>query len=330
MFYIAEIGLNHNGDLELAKKMVQAAKEAGADAVKFQSIKAEELVSADTFQTPIDGFGFSDVDNVGDFWEKVSIGRDFQHKIKKFCDNLGVEFMSTPFDFASVDLLDELGVQRYKIASGDLTNYPLIEKILTKHKPLILSTGGSTIQEIKDTVQFINNNSKNPDLTLLHCVSLYPTPPELVNLKAIDAIAKIHNGQVGFSDHTEGFHLALAAIARGAKVIEKHFTLDKSMQGPDHKASLEPDELTRMVQAVRNIEIAMGNGEKKPSASELENKVIVRKSIVAARGIEIGEEFTESNITIKRPGNGISPMQWDKILGNAANKSFKADDLIEL
>mgnify|MGYP006278190493 CR=1 FL=1 len=326
MFYIAEIGLNHNGDIDLAKNMVKAANQAGADAVKFQSINAEKLVSPDTFSENIDGFGFSDVENVGDFWEKVSIDRDFHREINNYCNELGIEFMSTPFDFESVDLLEELGVERYKIASGDLTNYPLIEKIIKQNKPIILSTGGSTIEEIKETVGFIKSGSYAKDLTLLHCVSLYPTPAELANLRAIADLRKISKGPVGYSDHTVGFHISLAAIAQGANVIEKHFTVDQSLPGPDQKISATPEIFEKIVNYGNQIEAALQIEGKQVSRSETKELAGMRRSIVAGQDLKKGTVLSRDNLDYKRPGNGISPKQYSKLIGKRLKKDFKKNE----
>jgi len=326
LFYIAEIGLNHNGDLELAKEMIKAAQNAGADVVKFQSIKAERLVSSKTFQTAINGFGFADVDNIGDFWEKVSIDANFHKQLKQFCDEQNIEFLSTPFDRASVDMLEDLGVQRYKIASGDLTNFPLIAKIIKKNKPILLSTGGSTVAEVRDTVNFMNNQAGELDLTLLHCVSLYPTPPDLINLNAIDELQKIMHTTLGFSDHTKGFHLALGAITKGARVIEKHFTIDQKLPGPDQEMSVMPETFARLVRYGNDLEKALQVEGKIVSDEEAKELDDMRRSIVAARNLPAGTVIKMEDLEFKRPGNGISPREYRKVIGHSLNKALDKDE----
>ena len=329
MFYIAEIGLNHNGDPQLAREMVYAAFQAGADAVKFQSIRADKLVSPQTFDTPIDGFGLKNVNNLGDFWNKVSIDKDFHINIKNYCHEKGLEFMSTPFDFNNVDLLDDLGVKRFKIASGDLTNWPLIDYIINKNKPILLSTGGATLEEVRDTVGFIKNRKSAVDLTLLHCVSLYPTPPDLANLQALDELKTLHNGKVGFSDHTEGFHIPLAAIARGAEVIEKHFTIDQNLPGPDQKMSATPDIFSKIVKYGNQVRESIKLQRKKLSREEKGELDDMRRSIVAARNLKAGTILTKQDLDFKRPGTGISPRQFEKVLGKKLNQSLQKDDQIK-
>ena len=329
MFYIAEIGLNHNGDLGLARKMVEAAFQAGADAVKFQSIQADKLVSPQTFDTPIDGFGYKDVNNLGDFWNKVSIDKEFHFNIKNHCDQVGLEFMSTPFDFNNVDLLEKLGVRRFKIASGDITNWPLIDYIVNKDKPILLSTGGATLKEVKETVEFIKDRKSDIDLTLLHCVSLYPTPPDLANLQALDELKAIHNGKVGFSDHTKGFHIPLAAIARGAEVIEKHFTIDQNLPGPDQKMSATPEIFSKIVKYGNQVRESIKLQGKKLSQQEKGELDDMRRSIVAAKSLAAGTIISKEHLDYKRPGSGISPSQFRKVLGKKLTQDLHKDDQIK-
>ena len=328
MFYIAEIGLNHNGDLDLAKNMVTAARKAGADAVKFQSIQASSLVSPKTFDKPVNGFGLSEVNNIGDFWNKISIGEGFHREIKKYCDKIDIEFMSTPFDKKSADLLEELEVRRFKIASGDLTNYPLIEHVLQKNRPVLLSTGGANITEIKQVVNFIGKTTKTVDLTLMHCVSLYPTPPELANLKAIDHLRNLFNCPIGFSDHTLGFHIPLAAIARGAKIIEKHFTIDQELPGPDQKISATPDIFSKIVKYGNQISSALQPESKRVSEQEKKELTEMRRSIVAARNLESGEVITEEDLDFKRPARGISPTEYKTVIGCKVLTDIEKDEPI--
>ena len=332
VWIIAEAGVNHNGSLDVAKQLVEAAAQAGADAVKFQSFIADNLVSKEAPKAKYQTQTTEESESQYEMLKRLELDTGAHKELIAHCQAQGLEFLSTPFDHKSIDLLNSLGLQAFKIGSGEITNLPYLRKIGGLNKKVILSTGMADLGEIEDALQVLEEAGTNRGkITVLHCNTEYPTPMEDVNLRAMQTIATAFPGiQVGYSDHTLGIEIPIAAVALGSKVIEKHFTLDKSMPGPDHKASLEPDELTRMVQAIRNIEMAMGSGEKKPSASELKNMPIARKSIVAARNIELGEEVTESNITIKRPGNGISPMRWDEILGKAANKSFNFDDLIEL
>ena len=327
MFYIAEIGLNHNGKLSLAKEMVSAAQESGADAVKFQSLQSEELI-ADSLNEPINGFGFKDVNNLRDFWNKVSIDRDFHLQIKQYCDEIGIEFMSTPFDENRVDLLDELEVERFKIASGDLTHYPLIQTILQKNKPIILSTGGSNLKEIHETVDFIKKQNFTKKLTLLHCVSLYPTPPAEANLTMIDTLKQNFETQIGFSDHTRGFHITLAAIARGAEVIEKHFTIDNSLPGPDQQIAAEPDVFQKIVEYGKEVDTSLENRGPKLSPKEKSVQTEMRRSIVAAHPIEKGTKLKKEDLKYKRPATGISPKYYKQVIGLEAQKQIKTNEQI--
>lgn len=327
---IAEAGVNHNGSLELAKKLVDEAKKSGADFVKFQTFKDGKFViskiaqKAD-YQKVTTGEGESQLEMVN----KLKLSFDDFRFLKQYCVNIGIEFLSTPFDLESIDFLHELGMKVWKIPSGEITNLPYLLKIAAFHEPIILSTGMSNLDEVKTSVKILQENGAGK-ITLLHCTTEYPTPIEDVNLLAMKTMAAELNLPVGYSDHTQGIEISLAAVAMGAVVIEKHFTLDRNMEGPDHKASLEPSELKELVLSVRNIEKAMGDGIKIPSASEIKNINIARKSIVAKTDIKKGEKFTEDNITIKRPGNGISPMKWFEVLGQKSVRDFKEDELIKL
>lgn len=327
---IAEAGVNHNGDVEIAKKLIDEAKKSGADFVKFQTFKDGKFViskiaqKAD-YQKITTGDGESQLEMVN----KLKLSFDDFRFLKQYCDNIGIEFLSTPFDLESIDFLHEIGVRLWKIPSGEITNLPYLLKIAAFHEPIILSTGMANIDEVKTTVKILQENGAG-EITLLHCTTEYPAPMEDVNLLAMNTMASELNLPVGYSDHTQGIEISLAAVAMGAVVIEKHFTLDRNMEGPDHKASLEPSELKELVLSVRNVEKAMGDGIKRPSESEKKNIPIARKSIIAQRNIKKGEVLTESNITVKRPGNGISPMKWFDVLGTKAVKDFVEDELIQI
>lgn len=327
-FIIAEAGVNHNGNVKLALALVDAAVKAGADCVKFQTFKAEALVSMSAkkaaYQERATGTG-----SQLDMLRQLELKDEDFYLIKEHCDCLGIEFLSTPFDMSSVDLLNELGVKRWKVSSGDITNLPMLIRLAHTHKPIILSTGMCTLEEIENAVRILHQNGAG-ELTLLHCTTEYPAPLATVNLRVMSVLRERFKVPVGYSDHTQGIHVPVAAVALGACVLEKHFTLDKGMDGPDHRASLEPKELADMVNAVREIELALGAFDKKPSAAELENREVVRKSIVAARPIAKDEILMEENLTVKRPGNGISPMRWYEVLGRPAIRNFGKDEPIEL
>jgi N,N'-diacetyllegionaminate synthase len=327
LFFIAEIGINHNGDLNLAKEMIDAAAQSGANAVKFQSLKASKLVAETEFSNEISGFGLDGVKTLGDFWKKVSIDEMFHIEVKNHCDKVGVEFFSTPFDLQSVDLLESLNVSKYKIASGDLTHFPLLKKVAQTGKEIILSTGGSYIDEISESYNYLKSNSK-AKVSLLHCVSLYPTKPEFVNLETIEILKKHFNTEIGFSDHTLGIHIPLAAIARGATIIEKHFTLDKNMPGPDQAISTNPEELADLVRLGNEVFDAVKFKEKILSEDEIAMRPHMRRSIVAARDIKLGETINLDNIDYKRPGKGMSPKEVEAILGKKVNKSLLKDEKI--
>ena len=329
VFIIAEAGVNHNGDINLAKKLIDKAVEAGVDAIKFQTFRAENLVSKNAKKAKYQVENTGSNESQYEMLKKLELSfRDFE-KLKKYCDEKGIMFLSTPFDEESIEFLDKLGLEIFKIPSGEITNLPYLRKIGSLKKRVILSTGMADLGEIEDALDvLIKSGTRKEEITILHANTEYPTPFEDVNLKAMQTIACAFKIDVGYSDHTLGIEVPIAAVAMGAKVIEKHFTLDRTLPGPDHKASLEPDELKAMVKAIRNIEVALGYGIKRPSKSEAKNKVVARKSIVAKRDIKKGEKFTEENITVKRPGNGISPMRWDEIIGKVANRDYKEDEII--
>ena len=326
---IAEAGVNHNGSLERAKEMALAAKNAGADIVKYQTAVPEQVVSRfeekAEYQKQQTGSEESQLEMI----KKIHFGFEEHRRLKAYCDEIGIRYLSTPFDLDSIDFLATLDMPVWKIPSGEITNLPYLEKVAALKKPLILSTGMSMLSEIEDALAVLEENGCE-DVTLLHCNTEYPTPMEDVNLLAMRDLEEQFALPVGFSDHTLGIEADIAAAALGACVIEKHFTLDKTLEGPDHKASLEPDELAAMVRAVRNIEKALGSGEKHVTPSEAKNRPVARKSIVAKRAIAKGETFTAENLTTKRPGDGISPMLWYEVLGQTAKRDFAEDEKISL
>lgn len=336
---IAEAGVNHNGSLQRAKEMVKAAKAAGADYVKFQTAIPELVISSFAPKAEYQKETTDSDQSQLEMCKAIHLPLTDYTILKSLCESEGIGFMSTPFDLVSIDLLAELGQDWMKVPSGEITNLPYLRKIAAAGIPVILSTGMSTIDEIIDAVEILTGQSKKypteskltkEDIILLHCNTEYPTPFCDVNLSAMDDIRRATGLRVGYSDHTVGIEVPIAAAALGAIVIEKHFTLDCNLPGPDHKASLEPDQLAAMVKAIRNIEQSIGSGEKTVSQSERKNMAIARKSIVAAKDIAKGEILTEDNITIKRPGNGVSPMKWDDVIGMVAIKDFKYDQLIEI
>lgn len=330
---IAEAGVNHNGSIELAKKLVEKAKEAGVDYIKFQTFKASKLVTKAAKQAE---YQQKNIGKEGDsqyqMLKKLELSPDEHQILIDYCKELGIKFFSTAFDVDSIDYLHSLNLGLWKIPSGEVTNYPFLKCIAAYNEKTILSTGMCDMQDVRNAVDALYKNGLSKEnLILLHCNTEYPTPFEDVNLKAMDALRKEFGVEVGYSDHTKGIEVPIAAVALGATVIEKHFTLDRTLPGPDHKASLEPDELKAMVSAIRNIEKAVGgDGTKHVSESERKNIAIARKSIVAARDIKAGETFTEDNLTVKRPGNGISPMRWEEVVGTKAKRDFSEDDLIEI
>lgn len=330
---IAEAGVNHNGSIELAKQLVDKAVEAGVDYIKFQTFKASKMVTKAAKQAE---YQQKNIDKDGDsqyqMLKKLELSAEDHEVLIAYCKERDIKFFSTAFDMDSIEYLHSLNLGLWKIPSGEVTNYPFLKRIASYNERTILSTGMCDLQDVRAAVDALYKNGLSKDnLTLLHCNTEYPTPLEDVNLKAMDALRKEFGVEVGYSDHTKGIEVPIAAVALGASVIEKHFTLDRNMEGPDHKASLEPDELKDMVSAIRNIEKAMdGDGTKHVSESERKNITIARKSIVAACDIKKGEVFTEENLTVKRPGNGISPMRWEEVIGTKAIRNFSEDDLIEL
>ena len=353
-YIIAEAGVNHNGSLKMAKELVKVAKDAGADAIKFQTFKAENLVTKHAKQA------YYQVENLGEatsqfaMLKKLELTYDEFVELQLFCQIEQIEFLSTPFDFESVDfLLDKLAIATVKISSGELTNTPFIHYIATKGSPIILSTGMSTIQEIHEALAVIAYGLAMPQepvllervhafyrteeaekvlrkyVTLLHCTTQYPAPMDSINLKAMNEMKKIFQLPVGLSDHSEGINIPIAAVSMGAMVIEKHFTLDKTLPGPDHNASLNPSELKTMIKGIRDVELALGNGIKKPTDIEIQNRMPARKSLVAKIPIKAGEVFTKDNLTVKRPGLGIEPFKFWSYIGQTASKSYEEDALID-
>lgn len=329
MYIIAEAGVNHNGDIGIAKKLVDAAVEAGADAVKFQTFQAQNLVCKSAKKAEYQLETTEESESQYEMLKKLELTEEMHRELISYCNAKGIQFLSTPFDVDSVELLERYQLPIMKIPSGEITNYPYLKKIGSTKKKVILSTGMSTLDEVKSAVKVLRDNGTT-DIVLLHCNTEYPTPMSDVNLRAMVTLQKELGLRVGYSDHTNGIEVPMAAVALGACVIEKHFTLDRTMEGPDHKASLEPDELKAMVRAIRNIEQALGDAEKKPSDSETKNIEVVRKSIVAKCDIAAGETFSEENITTKRPGTGLSPMEWENVIGQTAIRNYKTDEMIEL
>lgn len=329
IFIIAEAGVNHNGDIEIAQKLVDAAVAAGADAVKFQTFKAETLVCKDARKAEYQMETTDKDESQFAMLKRLELTPDMHEKLMDYCEQKRIMFLSTPFDLESLYYLVNCGLAIIKLPSGEITNYPLLREAARSGKKIILSSGMSTLDEVRNAMEVLRENGCR-DLTVLHCNTEYPTPYKDVNLKAMCTMKEALKIPVGYSDHTPGIEAAVAAAALGAEVIEKHFTLDRNMEGPDHKASLEPDELAEMVRAIRNIELALGDGKKEPSDSEQKNIAIARKSIVARCDIRAGDIFTEENLTAKRPGGGISPMEWNQVLNREAKRDFAADEMIEL
>ncbi len=330
---IAEAGVNHNGDIDKAFRLIDAAVTAGVDYVKFQTFKAENLVSKSAKKAAYQIQNTqNETDSQLEMLKKLELSHAQHETLIRYCEAKQIKFFSTAFDLPSLEYLASIGLKLVKIPSGEITNLPYLKKAAQLFEEVIISTGMSMMGEIKDTLTiFLDAGIKSDNITILHCNTEYPTPMKDVNLSAMLSIKKEFGVKVGYSDHTLGIEVPIAAVALGASVIEKHFTLDKNLDGPDHKASLEPNELIAMCKAIRNIEDALsGNGIKEPSESEMKNMAIARKSIVAKLPIEKGSIITEENITTKRPGNGISAMQWEKVLGTRAVKNFEEDDLITL
>lgn len=329
---IAEAGVNHNGNIGLAKKLIAAAAAAGADLVKFQTFSAKNLVSSSAPKAEYQKKTTESSESQLEMIQKLELSREDHAVLIQECSAHGIGFFSTAFDFQSFDLLMELGcLEQIKISSGELTNLPLLRYMSRFGKPLLLSTGMANLGEIEAAIEAVEAAGTPRHLiTVLHCTTEYPTPMEDVNLRAMVAMKKAFGVSTGYSDHTAGIEIPLAAVALGATVIEKHFTLDRNLPGPDHKASLEPHELKAMVEGIRNVERALGDGVKRPSPSELKNKPIARKSLVAIRPIRAGETLSVENMAAKRPGTGLSPMRWDEVIGRTAIKDFAVDELITL
>ena len=325
---IAEVGVNHNGDINIAKKLINEAKSSGADIVKFQTFDSKNLASSKAEMAAYQKVNLGYEESQAKMLSKLMLTKDDYIELARYCDEVGIMFLSSPFDIDSVKFLDDLQ-DIWKIPSGEITNYPYLVEIAKTGKDIILSTGMSTLEEVDAALNVLKKNGAGK-ITLLHCTTNYPTPMEDVNLKAMLTMRDRFGCDVGYSDHTKGIEVSIAAVAMGAKIIEKHFTLDRTMEGPDHKASLEPHELTQMVKAIRNIETAVGNGIKAPTETEIDNIKVARKSIIASKDIKAGEIFTEDNITTKRPGNGVSPMRWREVLGMKAKRDFSFDEMIEL
>ena len=325
---IAEAGVNHNGSLDLAKKLVDEAKDCGADIVKFQTAKLDSLVSKNAHMAEYQMKNTGKEESQKEMLSKLLLSFDDFIELAGYCRQVGIQFLSTPFDIESIHFLSSMQ-DIWKVPSGEITNYPYLVEIGKTGKKVILSTGMAEMSEIDDAIKVLEENGTT-DITILHCTTEYPTPMNEVNLNVLKTFQKRFKYPIGYSDHTKGIEVDLAAIALGATVIEKHFTLDKTMQGPDHRASLEPQELKAMVDGIRNIEMAMGSFEKNPTESELKNRAVARKSIVAAKAIKKGELFTVDNLTTKRPGSGVNPMLWNKVIGTIAIRDFEEDELIEL
>jgi N,N'-diacetyllegionaminate synthase len=331
VFIIAEAGVNHNGSLELAKKLIDIAVEAGADAVKFQTFKADKLVSKRAQKANYQKQTTSTDESQYDMIKRLELDDNAHQILIRYCKEKEIMFLSTPFDHDSIDLLISFEMPIFKIPSGEITNLPYLRHIGRLGKEVILSTGMANLNEVQDALEvLVKAGTSKEKITVLHATTEYPCPIGEVNLHAMQTIKAAFGLKVGYSDHTQGIEVPIAAVAMGACVIEKHFTLDRTMEGPDHKASLEPDELKAMVKAIRHIELALGDGVKRPSESEQKNISVARKSILASRPIEIGETFSDNNLIVKRPGNGISPMRWDEVVGHKATRNFSADELIEL
>lgn len=328
-FIIAEAGVNHNGKVDLALQLVDKAVEAGADCVKFQTFITENEMVKNAEKAEYQKNATGDSETEFEMVKKLELSFDEFRQLKAYCEQKNILFMSTPFDLDSIDFLESLDIFCWKIPSGEITNLPYLIRIAKTKRDIIMSTGMCELDEVSQAVEILKENGAGK-ITLLHCNTEYPTPYEDVNLRAMDTLHKEFQLEIGYSDHTLGIEVPIAAAALGASVIEKHFTLDRNMEGPDHKASLEPHELKQMISSIRNIEKALGGGEKKPSNSERKNISVARKSIVAKKAIRKGEQFTEENLAVKRPGTGINPMRWNEIVGLYANKDYAEDEQISL
>ncbi len=324
---IAEAGVNHNGSMELAIQMADAAKEAGADYIKFQTFIPENLVSRHASKADYQKAATGTEESQLEMLQKLALTQENFRELQAYCQKIGIGFLSTPFDLESICFLNQLDMDFWKLPSGEITNLPYLEAIGRTHKRVVMSTGMSELCEIGEAIRILELNGAG-EITLLHCNTEYPTPYTDVNLLAMKQLKEVFRKPAGYSDHTVGMEVSIAAAALGASVIEKHFTLDRNLPGPDHKASLEPEELKQLVQAVRHIQASLGDGQKKRTRSEEKNCQAARKSIVAKCSIKAGDIFSEENLTVKRPGSGISPMKWHEILGQAAQRDYEEDELI--
>lgn len=328
---IAEAGVNHNGDMDMALKLVEAAHEAGADLIKFQTFKTDAVVTANAKKADYQSRNVGGSDSQIDMLRGLELSFEDHDRIIAHCEKVGIGFFSTAFDPDSLDYIAALGLKQFKIPSGEITNLPYLRKIASYGKDVILSTGMATLGDIEAAIDAVEAEGLTRDrITVLHCTTEYPAPMDEVNLRAMNSIGQAFGTKVGYSDHTQGIEVSLAAVALGATVIEKHFTLDNTLPGPDHKASLEPQELAAMVKGIRNIETALGSPVKSPTPSERANRPIARRSVVAARAIAKGEVLGEDDLRVKRPGTGLSPMLWDSIVGSIARRNFAVDEEIEL
>ena len=327
---IAEAGVNHNGDLGAARQLIDVAADAGADYVKFQTFRASDLATSGAAKAAYQAQTTGSDESQLDMLRRLELSHNDHLSLVDRCQRSGIKFLSTAFDHDSIDVLMEIGLDLFKVPSGEITNVPYLRRVGGLQCPVILSTGMATLGEIEMALDVLEQaGTKRDQITVLHCNTEYPTPMQDVNLLAMTSIRDALKVQVGYSDHTRGIEVPIAAVALGARVIEKHFTLDRTLAGPDHAASLEPAELKAMVSAIRNIEQAMGDGIKRPSPSEAPNRAIARKSIVAAMDIQQGETFSETNLTVKRPGTGISPVMWDQLIGRRSPQTFRTDELIQ-
>ncbi len=328
---IAEAGVNHNGDLALAKQLIERAAEAGADLVKFQTFKADRQVTRTAKKAVYQTQTTSKEESQHEMLRRLEISTDMHHELIEHCAVNNIGFFSTGFDIESIDLLLSLGQDFFKVPSGEMTNLPYLRHIGQLGKTVILSTGMATLGEVESAIDALEQaGTPRANISVLHCTTEYPTPMTEVNLRAMQSMQTAFGVEVGYSDHTPGIEVSIAAVAMGASVIEKHFTLDRNLPGPDHQASLEPEELTAMVSAIRNIEVALGDGIKRLTPSEAKNAPVMRKSLLANQAIKAGEIFSADNITAKRPGTGISPMRWDDVIGRTASRDFAEDELIDL
>ena len=328
---IAEAGVNHNGDLVLAKQLIDVAADAGADLVKFQTFSADRLATREAKKADYQSVTTGSAETQHQMLSRLELSAQMHHELIAYCATRNIGFFSTGFDIESIDFLISLGINHVKIPSGEITNLPYLRHIVQFSKSVIISTGMAVMGDIEAAINVLEQAGTVRSLiTVLHCTTEYPTPMAEVNLRAMQSMQAAFGVEVGYSDHTAGIEVAIAAAVLGGTVIEKHFTLDKNLPGPDHKASLEPDELKAMVSAIRNIEIALGDGIKRLTPSEARNKPVVRKSLVASKAIKVGEVFSTENITTKRPGTGISPMNWDAVMGRKSARDFAVDELIEL